>query len=441
MPDTLSGLIQMMQAAGVETLYAKKLAPNDNSKNQVYLGGDFSSLNIIPYDNVYTDADDIADSKRDRAKAKISFFWLHDDGKLNVAPHAQLILYPKYPEVRLSGFLLGCQKAPSEIMRSREDGRILFLGICKTGQIIAYATPQNTSLAKEVYESNNTEETGVFLRIPFNQEGSDTKEQLLKALKEIYEMNWVDSQKLNKYGAVIPYAAQNGGGYTLESLLGISPNGYSEPDYLGWEIKQYGVRNFEKYSAKSPVTLMTPEPSGGEYQELGIQRFMEKYGYADRSGKHDRLNFGGIYKYNGKANHLTNLKLALEGYDVTSRKISDMTGGIVLLSADDNIAAKWEFSGILEHWNRKHSKAAYIPSLFQTPPPEYAYGSKILLCEQTDFSLFLEAIINSNLYYDPAIKLENASSEKPKIKKRSQFRISHKMLGTLYKKSEYIDLT
>ncbi|WP_425294886.1 MvaI/BcnI family restriction endonuclease [Neomesorhizobium albiziae] len=43
----------------------------------------------------------------------------------------------------------------------------------------------------------------------------------------------------------------------------MSPNGYAEPDFVGWEVKQYGVNNFTAYRAESPVTLMTPEPTGG----------------------------------------------------------------------------------------------------------------------------------------------------------------------------------
>jgi hypothetical protein len=31
--------------------------------------------------------------------------------------------------------------------------------------------------------------------------------------------------------------SSNCGGYTLEAELGATPNGYSEPDFMGWEIK------------------------------------------------------------------------------------------------------------------------------------------------------------------------------------------------------------
>lgn len=41
MIETLSGLVALMKSYGAVRFYAKKLAPNDNSKNQVYLGGIF----------------------------------------------------------------------------------------------------------------------------------------------------------------------------------------------------------------------------------------------------------------------------------------------------------------------------------------------------------------------------------------------------------------
>jgi hypothetical protein len=47
---------------------------------------------------------------------------------------------------------------------------------------------------------------------------------------------------------------------------------------------------------------------------------------------------------------------------------------------------------------------------------------------------------SGNIYYDPGIKMENASA-KPKIKKRSQFRIKSQNLPYLYKLNEVLDIT
>jgi hypothetical protein len=439
MIETLSGLLALMKSHGAKRFYAKKLAPNDNSKNQVYLGGDFSALNIIPHGHVYTDGDELAGSKRDRAKAGISFSWVDENGRYD-SPNAQLILYPKYPEVRMSGFLKGCRNGPSDVMTVRDEGRVLFLGITSDGQVLGYAAGPDHPLARAIHARADLHETGVFLEIPPEPEAGDTRAQLLAKLTEIYRKHWIPSQKLGPDGLPHPYKARNGGGYTLEAELGITPNGYSEPDYLGWEVKQYGVGDFEGFRPKSPVTLMTPEPTGGIYRTEGVASFLRRYGYADKSGKADRVNFGGVYAC-GKDFHAdTGLRLELEGYNAETGKITDMNGGIALLSRQDEIAALWRFTGMMDHWNRKHAQAAYVPSLFRTPPPEYSYGPRVLLCEQTDFSLFLKAVSDGVVYYDPGIKMEQASSTSPAIKRRSQFRVKHNQLVQMYHGYETVEL-
>lgn len=441
MIESLAQLQQLMRHQGAVRLYAKSLAKNDNSKNQVYLGGGFSALNIIPHGDIYNDSDLRAGSKRDRAKAPVRFFWVDESGRYQ-APDATLILYPKYPEVRISGFLKGCSKGPTDLMSfPAVEKRVLFFGICANGDVLGLVVPPESTLAQEV-RARNWEETGVFLEISLNEnaEQTSTKNILLAHLKALYLRNWISSQKLSADGVKMPYSARNGGGYTLEAELGITPNGYSEPDLMGWEVKQYGVADFEKFSAKSPVTLMTPEPTGGIYKEKGVENFLRAYGYADQSGKANRINFGGIYTCHRSFHNMTGLRMVLEGYDQESSKITDMQGGILLLDRNDKIAASWSFSGIMAHWNRKHAQAAYIPSLFRNPPPEYAYGARILLCEETDFLLFLKALSAGIVYYDPAVKMEQADTVKPIIKRRSQFRVKHPQVTKLYHQHEIKNL-
>jgi hypothetical protein len=132
--------------------------------------------------------------------------------------------------------------------------------------------------------------------------------------------------------------------------------------------------------------------------------------------------------------------MTLTGFDATTGKITDMDGGLALIDAGEDIAASWTFKGMMAHWNRKHAQAAYVPSLFRTPPPEYSYGAHVLLCEQTDFLLFLKAFAAGAVYYDPAVKLENASSDRPVIKRRSQFRVAHAELTRLYQRHEAVQL-
>jgi len=436
--ESLKNLTELMRSHGINRFYAKALAPNDNSKNQVYFGGDYSALNIIPHQSVITDSDSTGGSKRDRAKAKIDFHWVDEDG-LHKAPHAQLILYPKYPEVRFSGFLWGCHQAPGNIMAIRNQNRVLFLGITESSRILGYAAASGSMLAQEFISRSDLSDVGVFKEIPISGH-SDSKAELLSSLKRIYEKHWIESKKLGRDGRAKPYNARNGGGYTLEAELGVRANGYAEPDYLGWEIKQYSVTNFDTFRAKSPVTLFTPEPSGGYYKDAGLIQFIDRYGYPDRSGKANRMNFGGVYTYSSDFHKDTGLRLSLMGYDRKKGVITDMSGGLTLIDRNEELAAIWTYSSILEHWNRKHARAAYVPSLFQTPPPEYRYGPKILLCEGTDFTRFLKAFTESAIYLDPALKVVREPGKIPESKRRNQFRISHKQLCSLYRNTELVSL-
>ena len=48
----LENLLGLFQASGVDQIFFKRLAPNDNSKNQVYLAGHLNEINWLPRGNV-----------------------------------------------------------------------------------------------------------------------------------------------------------------------------------------------------------------------------------------------------------------------------------------------------------------------------------------------------------------------------------------------------
>ena len=54
--------------------------------------------------------------------------------------------------------------------------------------------------------------------------------------------------------------------------------------------------------------------------------------------------------------------------------------------------------------------------------------------------MLLSAMIDGQVYYDPGIKMENASTEKPKVKHRNAFRVNHKHLNVLYKNLDFEDV-
>ena len=433
----LGQILRIFRDKGCRRVIAKPLSANDNSKNQVYFGPDFGVLNIFPNLNISPHS---TGTHGDVFKAPLPLFWVGDDGTAFPAPTAQIILYPQYPEVRFSGFLKGCKGAPSELMTTRLAGRLLLMGIHPDGRVFGYAASRDDELTVEYGSKKNLRSHGVFTDLPLPGEASDTRNALLRELQRVTNLSWINSKRLTGDGRVIEYKAPNGGGYTLEAELGITPNGFSEPDYLGWEVKQHRVSRFDRFNI-GVITLMTPEPTGGLYQSSGADVFVRTYGYPDKSGKPDRLNFGGQHLF-GSRQILTGLELKLDGYDNTSGKITAGTGALVLYDAQGNEAASWSFAGLMKHWNRKHNKAVYVPSMNRLHGEniQYCYGNVVCLGEDTEFLSFLRQVALGRIYYDPGIKIEHASSPKPIIKKRSQFRIRTKDLRTLYRSFDAVDV-
>ena len=98
-----------------------------------------------------------------------------------------------------------------------------------------------------------------------------------------------------------------------------------------------------------------------------------------------------------------------------------------------NLSAAWSYAGLISHWGRKHANAAYVPYEKQADEfVEYKFLSPVLLGIGTSFTKFLSAMAKGDVVYDPAPKMTNASSDKPRIKARSQFRVTTKKLHTLY---------
>ena len=424
----LEELQKIFRYESVVKLVAKALAENDNSKQQIYLGGGWEVLSILPFSEVTADNT----AKRPNFKAKVNLSWLTVDGKFEPAPHSQLILYPDYPEIRLSGFLRGCSAAPSLNMRpvpkenrgekNAWDGRVLFFGITSDRKILSYLSLPKSRISLEfdvLRNLHSTTKQGVFYDIPLGI-ALDTKQSLISALGEIKHKKWVTSVRMNSAGEVIPYQARNGGGYTLEALLGIKPNSVSGPDYLGWEVKAF---------AGDKVTLMTPEPDSGYYGENGTEAFLRKYGYLRDD---DTIYFTGVHKLNEKQKK-TGQTLVLTGFDTQTRKIINIDGGISMIDDAGNNAATWTYRDLITHWGRKHANAVYVPYEMRIESEiAYQYLTPALLGVGTDFSKFLNALHLGAVNYDPAPKLTNASGNSSKVKARSQFRVSVKNLSTLY---------
>jgi hypothetical protein len=423
--QSLSEIRTAFVALGCTKVVFKPLANNDNSKQQIYFGGNFDVIQLIPSGETKSDG---MSSKGPIFKSPLEFYWITPDEEPEQAKSTQFILYPKYPEVRLSGFLKGCKLAPSHLMKpstplerkERENSnRYLFLGINKD-KVFAYTSSWESVLSAESSSLINSKDTELVSAVFYElviQKGN-SKEKLLAKLKEIYEMGPVQSHRLDKNYNRLEYKAQNGAGYTLEALFDITPNGSPDPDFEDWELKSH---------SGSVVTLMTPEPNCGTYLD-SLEVFVRAYGKVKNEV---RMDFTGIHKH-GEKNEKTGLVLRLIGFNRTNSKITDPDGGLHLIDMEGNLAAGWGFDKLIDHWKSKHSRTCFVGyTKIKAPIPEYAYGPIVRLAEGATLSNFLNSIFDKAIYYDPGVNLKFINS-RWKPKKRNQIRIKWRDIEALF---------
>ena len=428
-----------MKAAGAKRFLIKPLANNDNSKQQIYLGGDFDVIRIIPSGEMYADGQ--SGSKGAIFKASVDMYWIDLDGELDHAPSTQIIFYPKYPETRLSGFIKDTSRVkdiaprklmqpptPEERKKRNAINRYLILGVNEE-TVWAHCTSWSGGLHEEIKEliQQNSLELVTSVFYEYLQSSKSSEEKLLQKLKEIYLNGPIESCRMNAAGEIIPYSAQNGAGYTLEAHFGITPNGFSEPDFMDWELKSH---------SRGAVTLMTPEPNVGIYL-ANLKKFMDAYATNKRV---NRLDFASRHLIEEK-NLKSALTMYVEGYDFQKDEITDPTGGLMLRDDEGNLAAGWSFGKLIDHWKKKHTNTCFVSSTkIPNKPPYYSYGPEVTLAKGTNLKMFIKALFSSTIYYDPGVKMELINGNW-KAKKRNQFRVGWSKIDTVYGEIKKIDLS
>lgn len=424
---------------GATHVIFKPLANNDNTKQQIYLGSDFDVIRAIPSGEIYADG---LSRKGPIFKAPLNLFWVDEHGNTDHAPNSQIILYPKYPEIRMSGFLAGTNRkqkiTPRHLMQPPtieeraerlSTNRYLILGINK--EIVwAYCTSWQDELAQELHTLVADGKAKIVASVFYEEikSGKSSEEKLLEKLKQVYESGPIESCRLEADGTKIPYKASNGAGYTLEAQFGITPNGFSDPDFMDWELKSH---------SSSAVTLMTPEPNLGVYITEGLKVFLDQYA---TNKQPERLDFASRHDVD-KTNEKTTLTMRMEGYDPKSGQITDPDGGLMLRDQNGQLAAGWRFDKVIEHWKRKHSNTCYVTYKAdkENELPAYHYGPEITLGQGTSLEHFLKGLHTCVIYYDPGINMK-LKDDKWKPKKRSQFRVKWKDVNQLYKSLRNLDI-
>ena len=425
---------------GVSQVYVKELAKKqDNEKNQIYLGSGLSgATNLFPATIVArSPSESVAKSKsslgKPKVEAQIDLAWLDRKGNLYGAPHARIIDYFQYPEIRFSGFMRDCDGPPDALRRANQakyGTRILMLGVSATGSTIGLViTEAEDELVAEFPELPRLPAFPSLRVLSFAGGAEATpRDMLLDELGTVYRGGWHPSIILKpSETAPIPFRGNQGGGYTLEALLGVSANADKAPDKHGYEVKTY---------ATGKVSLMTPTADAGYEGQHTFKEFLEKYG---RPGQADdgRVVFTGVHRCGG-VNGVTGCRLEVTGYDPAEDSfVADTSKIMVVLvhHASGDIISGWTFKKLADGWNRKHASAMYVAR--EKRPHEgsgghdsdYRYLKDVFVCEGTDIWRLLRAIHTGLVFFDPAHTIyPNGQS-----KVRPQWRINTSSLGQCLK--------
>ncbi|WP_324750989.1 MvaI/BcnI family restriction endonuclease [Sphingomonas sp. LY54] len=443
--STLDQLRTTLRGQGVRTAYVKHLsAKQDNSKNQIYLGTGLDGVtNLFPAQMSSRSASESSAKRKSavgqpKLEGRLDFAWVSANGHRQDAPNTRIIDYFQYPEVRLSGFLKGVPDGPRSLVRDdqgRFGKRILVMGTASDGKVLGIVlTELEDPLTLDFPDLPFAQAGGVLRVLTIDGDVSRSPEdQLRDEISAIIRGGW-HSSRINRGGIIAPFTGSQGGGYTLEALLGVAANGNKAPDRHGFEIKGF---------SGSRISLMTPTPDGGYQGQHSFREFMERWGYAGQKGDGSR-RFTGLHKC-GSVNEKTRLCMRVAGYDRASDQFGDVADVAVELVHNDTgeIAASWSLDKLANCWNLKHASALYIGFVKQAGEngtDEYRYGPTALIGRGTDVWRLLRAIDSGLIFYDPADTIYAIGQAKV----RSQWRINARDLpaamSVLYAGSEMVTL-
>lgn len=423
----------------------KFLSRNHNSKNQIAgLGSDLTALGHLFPGPVTSHQ---PHSRKPKAgppiyRTSLPWIWFTKNG-IAPAPETKLIYYPQYPEIRLSGFLDSSPNSPKELLapsadlesRGQEEGRCLIFGPGNNRSVYAVIVSKYSPAAAYLSQFNNGR--GRLVTLSLREDKASTRDLLFRELRNIHEKHWIEAYSLRKDGERVACDAPNCLGVTLESELGITPNGFARPDYLDWEVKGHKVSHLNAHLS-SRITLLTPNPDSGEAKQKGTSWLTQTYGKLDSTGS--RWDLSGIHRA-GEIHPKTNLEFGLVGFDAINNSIVD-DGYVFFRDPDRQIdLGRWSFAKLLTHWQTKHSKAVFVPGIEKDSRPRaYSYGTKLHVGEGTSFLHFLSAIANGSVVLDPGLNSKATGKDTWTPHTRYQFRSSLTKAGALYKKFEKIDL-
>jgi hypothetical protein len=447
---SVAEIYELLDSLGAELALLKVLPKNANDKNQIYIAADFGVLYDL-FDLTLTERGvSMSESKgRTEPGARIpeasfnSFSWLKRDGSLVEAKRVKAIIYPQYPEARLSGLQTVENTMPQALSVAYTKAnpaarRLLVLARLPRGQCIGIVYLHLSPALEEGLAQLPGFERARACKKLIVEQGSSAK--LEARLAKVLGVS-LRGCRLDSYGKSLPFSGTQVCGYTLEHALGIIPNSGMDGDLYGIELKTH---------TQVKVTLFTPEPDGGHYVR-DFRGFMNKYGYRDSDGDY-RLT--GIHRANVlcvKSGLTLRLReqqlvggaptwLAYDPDTPLTAKIDAVE--VALIGVDGEVAASWSLARLMNCWGAKHNEAVYIhankilnPNLAEAVEGYehlITFEKTVMWCRETSAEKLIAAIGDGTIFLDPAPKLH--ASDPSKNKRRSQWRVNDitKAAKTLY---------
>ncbi|MCW3784226.1 MvaI/BcnI family restriction endonuclease [Defluviimonas salinarum] len=426
---SLSELAALLGANEATEALIKPLSKNHNDKNQVYSGSDFRPLYPM-FDMTFSLRGPSVSGKKGGATTGQSipeavftdFSWLDLAGHRIAARGVRMIIYPQYPETRLSAFQTVENTMPEAMSVAYtktfpDSVRYLVLARRGNGAVLAVMVvdpgPQFVSDVQALPPASGSR-VWKHLRLRVT---ADSRLQTKLARVAGKPM---PGCRLDSAGNTLPFNGTQVCGYTLEHALGINPNSDSHGDFEGIELKTH---------TQKKVTLFTPEPDMGVYAE-SFPEFMQSFGYQDKEGN---WRVTGIHRVDERCEQsgLT-LRIANHERGTSLASSADKNVHLALLTDEGILTAGWSLERILNCWTAKHNEAVYVPAVKVTATDlaliaegyrfSVEFSSEIMWCRETSAERLFEALYNGTLFLDPAPKF---CPGKPQLnKRRSQWRVN-----------------
>lgn len=441
----------------------KKLARNNNDKNQIYFHHDTSILNSV-FDLEF---DERLASTSEKKKGTIfgktipqaifkEFHWLSTNGHLEKTKECKAITYHQYPETRLSGFQTDKLRIPNSLSIEYTKNpeifpRYLAIGATPQGIAIAMMIVNPGSIFDDEFKKlDGFQGSNICKHLEIDGELSTSTSKLKYLLSNSVANKDLKGCRYDRNMKTVPFNSTQVHGYTLEHACGIKPNSDHDGDIYGIELKAF---------TRKKISLITTEANGGLYKE-SFSGFMQKYGYV----KDDDYRLTGIHRAYA-LNYKTGLTLKIvcfpltKGIKKTERRnydpeqaFSKQMNGMSLILEDQkgDIAASWTIEHLMNRWGAKHNEVVYVPATVNANHvaeeinagynKRVVFGDQVLWCFRSTVEKLLNAIHTGVIFLDPAPKYNVTDSSRSK--RRTQWRLNdiYKAAPLLYEKSEIVTL-